>query len=121
MDHANGGEAGARAHRRLLLKRASDAPCFGMGCPYHDCDRYRAVEEAPGCSTERATCFDGASFRDYVPEPPPALKVAVRAIALVLTRPMPPIDWAAFSRVADGRADAPAVCEVGALFGGRAA
>ena len=119
MDHSNGALAGARPTRRLLREKTPDAPCFGMGCPYHNCANYRAVEEAPGCSTERATCFDGSSFRDYVPEAPPAIKATVRAIALVLTLPMPPIDCAARTLQLDGRADVPAGREVNALAGGR--
>ena len=121
MDHSNGRPAGARPHQPLLLNKTPDAPCFGMGCPYHNCAKYRAVEEAPGCSTERATCFDGSSFRDYVPEAPPAIKATVRAIALVLTLPMPPIDCAARAQKLDGHADVPAAREVRALAGGPAA
>ena len=121
MDHSNGALAGARPTRRLLREKTPDAPCFGMGCPYHNCANYRAVEEAPGCSTERATCFDGSSFRDYVPEAPPAIKATVRAIALVLTLPMPPIDCAARAQKLDGHADVPAAREVRALAGGPAA
>jgi hypothetical protein len=91
MDHSNGTLADARPRLRQVLNKTSDAPCFGMGCPYHNCAKYRAVEEAPGCSTERATCFDGTSFPDHDPVDPPVVKATVRAIALVLTRPMPPL------------------------------